>query len=107
MLLLLATLDYIMSGDDNMSYTDKLNYKIPLESHIEYGKYLKLIRIELFKSYPKKTNKEGKIDQRAIKYLDELRSVLEDIMYRDYYLNKKADEDFTYIYYHDARDVNE
>jgi len=62
-------------------------YRISLEKHENYCAVLKDLREELLRSlenYKTKKERGASPENKALKLLDELRSKLDDIAYRDY-----------------------
>ena len=72
--------------------------KITLDEHYELGKYLRIVSDKLTGEYvkikPKSLARKSK-ETKVLKLVNELRSILEDIMFRDY--GKEGDDKFKKI----------
>ncbi len=70
---------------------------IDLETHKKFGRSIKEFREKLIKEAVKEKSHKNTLEQKALKLLDKLRSVLDNIVCRDF--KEKSDEEILKIYY--------
>ena len=77
---------------------------IPLEEHLKFARVLKKFRNDyVIPAFVGQKKKDGKMEQKAYKLIDSLRSVLDDIVYNDF-KDTKDSQYLMAIYYGDIND---